>query len=178
MAKKNKDEVIPEAAPEKPAEDSQVKEQPQVQADVQKELEDKLAEKNDQLLRLAAEFDNFRKRTQREKEEIYSSSKTAVIKELLPVLDNFERAAKNTQCNAEDYKKGIEMTFVQFKEILDKCGVEAFGEAGEKFDPNMHSAVMHVEDDGVEENTIAEVFAKGYKIGDKVVRFAVVKVAN
>jgi molecular chaperone GrpE len=94
------------------------------------------------------------------------------------VIDNLKRAAKNSEGNVEDYKKGIEMTFSQFEEILKKLGVESFGTAGDKFDPNMHSAVMHAEDDSFSENEIVEVFAKGYKIGDKVIRFAVVKVAN
>jgi molecular chaperone GrpE len=184
LAKNNKDEVAPE---EKVCEFNQeVKEQTERDAQVEqagqaneiKELEDKLADNNDRLLRLAAEYDNFRKRTQREKEELFLSSKVSIISELLPVLDNFERASQNSESNAEDYKKGVEMTFNQFAEIMKKLGVEPFGAVGEKFDPNMHNAVMHIQDDNLSESEIAEVFVKGYKIGDKIIRFATVKVAN
>lgn len=141
-------------------------------------LRKELDEKNDQFLRLYAEYDNFRKRSQKEKQDIYSSSKADVIKELLPVLDNFERAANNTECSFEDYKKGIDLIFNQFGEILKKTGVESYGERGDEFDPNIHNAVMTVVDDELGENVIAEVFTKGYKLGDKIIRDAVVKVAN
>ena len=144
----------------------------------EEKLKKELDEKNDQFLRLYAEYDNFRKRSQKEKQDIYSSSKADVIKELLPVLDNFDRASNNTECSFEDYKKGIELIFTQFEEILKKTGVESYGERGETFDPNIHNAVMTVEDDELGENVIAEVFSKGYKLGDKIIRDAVVKVAN
>ncbi len=144
----------------------------------EEQLQKALDEKNDQFLRLCAEYDNFRKRSLKEKQDIYSSSKADVYKELLPVLDNFDRAANNADANLEDYKKGIELIFNQFKEILTKNGVESFGEIGEEFDPNIHNAVMSVQDDTLGENVIADVFSKGYKLGDKVIREAVVKVAN
>ncbi|MPM84393.1 Protein GrpE [bioreactor metagenome] len=141
-------------------------------------LSDQLADKNDQLLRLAAEYDNFRKRTIREKESIYSDVKSNVLGEFLPIIDNFERALNNRDAETEDYKKGIDMIFNQFLEIIKKHGVEAFGDKGDAFDPNVHNAVMHVEDDTLENNVVAEVFTKGYKVGDNVIRPAVVKVAN
>ena len=98
--------------------------------------------------------------------------------ELLPVLDNFERAASNKEASLEDYQKGIDMIFNQFNDILKKAGVEAFGEKGDEFDPNIHSAVMHIDDENEKENVIVDVFSKGYKLGDRVLRAAVVKVAN
>lgn len=142
------------------------------------QLQKALDEKNDQFLRLCAEYDNFRKRSIKEKQDIYSSSQADVYKELLPVLDNFDRAANNADANLEDYKKGIELIFNQFKEILAKNGVESFGEIGDEFDPNIHNAVMSVQDDSLGENVIADVFSKGYKLGDRIIREAVVKVAN
>jgi len=144
----------------------------------EEKLQKALDEKNDQFLRLYAEYDNFRKRSQKEKQDIYSSSKADVIKDLLPVLDNFDRASNNINGSFEDYKKGIELIFSQFEEILKKNGVESYGERGDAFDPNIHNAVMTVEDDELGENVIAEVFTKGYKLGDKIIRDAVVKVAN
>lgn len=144
----------------------------------EEKLQKALDEKNDQFLRLYAEYDNFRKRSQKEKQDIYSSSKAEVIKDILPVIDNFERAASNKEASYEDYQKGIEMIFNQFIQILSKQGVEGFGEKGDAFDPNIHNAVMTVEDDSLGENVIAEVFTKGYKLGDRVIRDAVVKVAN
>jgi len=144
----------------------------------EQELEKQLAEKNDQLLRLAAEYDNFRRRSQREKDDIFKSSKATVVAELLPIIDNFERAETNpTDCLA-DYKKGMEMTYNQFMEVIKKLGIVTFGETGDSFDPNIHSAVMHVEDEKLGENVVAQVLSKGYKIGEKVIRSATVSVAN
>ncbi|MBE6772237.1 MAG: nucleotide exchange factor GrpE [Ruminococcaceae bacterium] len=144
----------------------------------EEKLQKALDEKNEQFLRLCAEYDNFRKRSQKEKQDIYSSSQAEVIKELLPVLDNFDRAANNKDGNFEDYKKGIDLIFNQFGEILKKLGVESYGERGDAFDPNIHNAVMTVEDAELGENEIASVFSKGYKLGDRVIREAVVQVAN
>lgn len=137
-----------------------------------------LDELNDKFLRLAAEYDNFRKRSVKEKSDIYSSAKSDVINDILPVIDNFERAADNSEADFDAYKKGIELIFNQFLGILKKYGVECFGEVGDKFDPSMHSAVMVVQDDSLGENEIAQVFTKGYRMGDKIIREAVVKVAN
>lgn len=141
-------------------------------------LEAELAETKERLLRTLAEYDNFRKRSQKEKEQAYGDSKASVLSELLPVLDNFERAANNSDAPAEDYKKGIDMIFNQFSEVFKKLGVEAFGEKGEQFDPNIHNAVMHSDDENEPENTITDVFTKGYKMGDRIIRAAIVKVVN
>lgn len=144
----------------------------------EQELEKQLAEKCEQFLRLAAEYNNYRKRSQREKDELYANSKATLVKELLPVIDNFERAGKDTTESFADYKKGIGLIYSQFTEIIKKLGIEAFGEAGEEFDPNKHSAVMHIEDEKLGENVIAMVINKGYKLGEKVIRSATVTVAN
>lgn len=163
----------------KPENTEEVKETAEEVVETKEEqLQKALDEKNDQFLRLYAEYDNFRKRSQKEKQDIYISSKADVIKELLPVLDNFDRAANNTECSFEDYKKGIDLIFNQFSEILNKTGVESYGERGDAFDPNIHNAVMTVEDDELGENQIASVFSKGYKLGDRIIREAVVTVAN
>ena len=142
------------------------------------ELENNLKDANDKFLRTLAEYDNYRKRSVREKEQAYADSKASVLSEILPVLDNFERAAGNRDAALEDYQKGIDMIFKQFQDILTKLGVESFGEKGDAFDPNLHSAVMHTEEEGEPENAISEVFSKGYKLGDKILRPAVVKVVN
>lgn len=144
----------------------------------EEELQKQLDEKNDQLLRIAAEYDNFRKRSQREKEALYAECKASVINALLPVADNFDRIFANPDGTLEDYKKGVEMTFKQFSDVFKNLGIESFGEVGEEFDPNLHNAVMHTEDDSVGENTITNVLVKGYKLGDKVIRPAMVAVAN
>ena len=129
-------------------------------------------------IRTLAEYDNFRKRTQKEKDSIFTESKATILTQLLPVIDNFDRAAMNSEADFESYKKGVEMMFSGFMDTMKKLGVEPFGEAGEKFDPNFHNAVMHCEDESLEENVITDVFSKGYKLGDKVLRPAMVKVAN
>lgn len=142
------------------------------------ELEKALQDANDKHLRTLAEYDNYRKRSQREKEQAYADSKASVLTELLPVLDNFERAAGNKDAAPADYQKGVDMIFNQFTEIFKKLGVEAYGEAGDTFDPNIHSAVMHTEEDGAPENSVTDVFSKGYRLGEKILRPAVVKVVN
>ncbi|MEE1137495.1 MAG: nucleotide exchange factor GrpE [Acutalibacteraceae bacterium] len=144
----------------------------------EQKLQKELDEKNEQFLRLCAEYDNFRKRSQKEKQDIYTSSQAEIVKELLPVLDNFDRAAENKECSFEDYKKGIDLIFTQLGEILKKLGIEAYGARGDEFDPNIHNAVMTVEDPELGENQVASVFSKGYKLGDRVIREAVVQVAN
>lgn len=141
-------------------------------------LNNELSEEKDKFLRLAAEYDNYRKRSVKEKSDAYASSKADVISDFLPIIDNFERAAANSDADFDAYKKGIEMIFTQFMNVFSKYGVEAFGEEGEKFDPAFHNAVMVVEDENLGENVIAQVFSKGYKLGDKIIREAVVKVAN
>ena len=141
-------------------------------------LKKELEEKNDLYLRLAAEYDNFRKRSQREKEALYSDVKANVLGDILPVIDNFERALNESGDDIEGYKKGVEMIFNQLSETLKKHGVESFGEPGDTFDPNFHNAVLHIEDEKFGENAVAQVFSKGYKVGDRVIRPATVQVAN
>ena len=135
------------------------------------------AQAKDQLLRMAAEYDNYRKRSQKEKESAWADARAETVLAFLPVYDNLERALK--QETADDaYKKGVEMTMTGLKEILSKQGVEEIPALGETFDPNLHNAVMHVEDEDAGENTIVEVFQTGFQSGGKVIRFAMVKVAN
>ena len=140
-------------------------------------FEEKYNAERDAHLRLAAEYDNFRKRTIKEKEASYGNGKADAVAKVLPVYDNLERAL-NQPCEDAAYKKGVELTMTELVKILNGLGVEIFGEKGEAFDPNLHNAVMHIDDEALEENTISQVFQKGFKIGDKVVRFAMVQVAN
>ncbi|MBE6925086.1 MAG: nucleotide exchange factor GrpE [Ruminococcaceae bacterium] len=139
--------------------------------------EEKYNAERDAHLRVAAEFDNFRKRTIKEKEASYGNGKADAVAKLLPVYDNLERAL-NQPTEDEAYKKGVELTMNELVKIFTGLGVEIFGEVGETFDPNLHNAVMHIENEELGENVIAAVFQKGFKIGDKVVRFAMVQVAN
>jgi len=132
----------------------------------------------DQLLRLAAEFDNFKKRSQREREEAWLNAKAELFKAFLPVMDNFTRAAEAEATTIEDYKKGIDMILEQFAGVFAANEVAAFGEVGEAFDPNCHNAVMHIEDEKLGKNVIAAVYSKGYRVKDKVIRDAMVGVAN
>ena len=141
------------------------------------EAQKKAEELNDRLLRTMAEYDNFRKRTQKEKESIYPDAISFAVQTMLPVVDNFEFALKS-ECADENFKKGMEMIFNQMLESLKSLNVSEINPVGEPFDPEEHNAVMHVEDDTVEENTVVEVLRKGYKLGDKIIRFAMVKVAN
>ena len=139
--------------------------------------EEKYNAEHDSYLRLAADYDNFRKRTAKEKEQLYGNGKADAVEKLLPVYDNLERALNQPTEDAA-YNKGVEMTMTQLVTILNSLGVEIFGEAGDAFDPNIHNAVMHTEDDSAAENTITQVFQKGFKLGEKIVRFAMVQVAN
>lgn len=138
----------------------------------------KFDELNDRYLRMAAEYDNFRKRSQREREQAYTDAVSRAVTALLPTYDNLERAIKAETADAE-YKKGVEMTMTQLTESLKGLNVTVIeASAGTTFDPNFHNAVMHVEDEALGENVIAEVFQQGFQIGDKVIRHAMVKVAN
>ena len=139
--------------------------------------EEKYNAERDAHLRVAAEFDNFRKRTVKEKEQSYGNGKADAVAKMLPVYDNLERALNQPTEDAA-YKKGVEMTMNELVKILTSLGVEVFGNVGDTFDPNLHNAVMHTEDESFGENTISMVFQKGFKIGEKVVRFAMVQVAN
>lgn len=141
-------------------------------------LEKELADTKEQLLRVTAEYANFRKRSEKEKNESFAYATAKTVSEILTVIDNLERALSNEQEDYEGLKKGVQMTYDGLMASLEKLGVTAYGESGDKFDPNLHNAVMHVEDDSLEPNVITDVFQKGYKIKDKVVRPAMVKTAN
>ena len=169
MAKKDKKTEIP-------TEEEQTQEAVE-QTPAVNEWEEKYNAEHDSYLRLAADYDNFRKRTIKEKEQSYGNGKADAVEKLLPVYDNLERAL-NQPTQDEAYKKGVEMTMNQLVSIFAALGVEIFGNVGEEFDPNLHNAVMHTEEEGAPENTITQVFQKGFKLGEKIVRFAMVQVAN
>ncbi len=141
-------------------------------------LKAELENKNDLLLRTAAEFDNFKKRTERERTGVAEFAKANVIKELLPILDNIDRASVSEDKTSQDYIKGIELIVKQFEALGEKLGIKEVAKIGDTFDPTMHEAVMHIEDESLGENVIAEVLQKGFKIGDTIIRPAMVKVAN
>ena len=184
--KKKHDKAEPEQPSEVKEEQSQ-QEQPQQEEPPKEEAPkaeppkddsaEKLAAAEDKYLRLAAEYDNYRKRTAKEKEALWTDAKTQTVAAFLPVYDNLERALK--QETADDaFKKGVEMTMKGLQDALTGLGVEVIPAMGETFDPNRHNAVMHVEDENAGENTIVDVFQQGFICGDKVIRFAMVKVAN
>lgn len=176
MAKKDKEQDVAETADttvENTAEEITSEENSKLA-----ELEKDLAAAREAHIRTLAEYDNYRKRTAKEKEATWVDAKASCISELLPMLDNFDRALSVTDSDFESYKKGVEMIYQGFCDTLSKLGVEAFGEEGDEFDPNFHSAVMHIDDESLDENVLAQVFSKGYKIGEKVLRPAMVKVAN
>ena len=173
-AEENTKEEKTEPAPETekaPAEEEK-KEEPASEA-----KDPALTAMNDKYLRLCAEYDNFRKRSQKEKDALYDDIKANTVKSFLPVYDNLVRAlAQSTEDEA--YKKGVEMIMAQFRATMDKLGVTEMDCLGQKFDPAFHNAVMHVDDEEKGENEIVEVFQQGFMVGDKVIRFAMVKVAN
>ncbi len=143
-----------------------------------KELEEALEKEKESRLRLMAEYDNYRKRTSAEKLSIYNDATAKAIEEILPMADSITLALQNMQDAPEEFKKGIELVGNQLKASLDKLKVEAFCEVGDDFDPNIHNAVAKIESEDFEENKISAVFQKGYKIGDKIIRHAMVQVAN
>ena len=147
------------------------------QAAPQLEAQEPQAAPDDRFLRLAAEYDNYRKRTAKEKEALWAQAKADTAVAFLPVYDNLERALKQETAD-EAYKKGVEMTMNQLKEVFSKLGITEIDALGKPFDPNLHNAIMHVEDENFGENTVAEVFQAGFMLGEKVIRFAMVKVAN
>ena len=175
MAKKEKD-IQQETPVEETVETAEVTEEV-TEAPAVDPWEEKYNALNDSHLRLAAEFDNFRKRTVKEKEASYGNGKSDAVAKMLPIYDNLERALNQETADAA-YKKGVEMTMNELVKIFTSLGVEIFGNVGDAFDPNLHNAVMHIDSDELEENTLSQVFQKGFKIGDKVVRFAMVQVAN
>ena len=167
----------PEAEAAKQPEEKKHEDAKQQEASEFGKAQQALAQEHDSYLRLAAEYDNYRKRSQKEKDNLYTEIRSETVVKFLPVYDNLERAlAQETQDAA--FKKGVEMTMNQLVSVMEKLGVESFGAAGDHFDPQLHNAVMHIEDESLGENVIAEVFQKGFKVGEKVVRFAMVKVAN
>ena len=168
MSKKHKEDM--QATPAE--ETVEVAEEPAVN-----EWEEKYNAEHDAHLRLAAEYDNFRKRNTKEKELLYALGKAEAVEKLLPVYDNLERALNQPTAD-EAYKKGVELTMTELVKIFGTLGVEIYGQVGEAFDPNIHNAVMHIDDEAFGENTIAQVFQKGFKLGEKIVRFAMVQVAN
>ncbi len=173
MGKKEKEQKkspVEEAVAEPAAEEV-------VEAPTADPWEEKYNAEHDAYLRLYADYDNFRKRTVKEKDAAYGNGKADTIAKLLPVYDNLERALQQETADAA-YKKGVEMTMAELVKIFTALGVEIFGQAGDSFDPELHNAVMHIEDENLGEGTIAAVFQKGFKLGDKVVRFAMVQVAN
>lgn len=141
------------------------------------ESEKALAEKDKQYQYLAAEYDNFRRRSAKEKTDAYSNAKADAALAFLPVFDNLQRALA-APCTDEAYAKGVEMTMTQLRQVLEKLGITEIDALNQPFDPNLHNAVMHVDDESVGESTVVEVFQSGFKMGDKVIRFAMVKVAN
>ena len=172
MAKKEKEknetpveEILEEAVEETPA-------APEINP-----FEEKYNLEHDAHLRLAAEYDNFRKRTTREKEQSYQNGRADAVEKLLPVYDNLSRALQQETQDAA-FKKGVEMTMTELLKILNSLGVEVYGQVGDLFDPNLHNAILHVDDDTIPENTITQVFQQGFKMGEKIVRFAMVQVAN
>jgi len=140
-------------------------------------FEEKYNAEHDAHLRLAAEYDNFRKRTAKEKEQSYQNGRSDAVEKLLPVYDNLHRALQQETQDAA-FKKGVEMTMTELVKILEGLGVEIFGAEGDQFDPNLHNAIVHIDDESIPENTITQVFQQGFKMGDKIVRFAMVQVAN
>ena len=173
-------ETAPQEAPAAEAPETPKQEAPETEApqpDETEQFRQKLAAEHDLYLRLAAEYDNFRKRSRKEKEALYLDVKAETAGKFLPVFDDLERALANETAD-EAYKKGVELIMSEFRKIIKELGGEEFGETGDPFDPNAHNAVMHVEDESLGENVVAQVFQKGFRIGEKVIRHAVVKVAN
>lgn len=184
MSKKEKkqpeaQEAVNSAPQEEAVPETEAPETPETQAGPSETeaLQQAIAQQEDKFLRLCAEYDNYRRRTQKEKESVYQDATAAAVKALLPVYDNLERALKQ-ETSDEAYKKGVEMTMTGLRKALEGLGVTEIDAVGQSFDPNVHNAVMHVEDDSLGENTVAEVFQAGFMLGDKVIRFAMVKVAN
>ena len=177
MSKKKEDQVpeaeeLREETPETPATEEENPLLKELEA-----MKEQAAAQEDKFLRLCAEYDNFRRRSKQEKDGIYAEATAQAVSALLPVYDNLERALKQETAD-EAYKKGVEMTMAGLKKAFETLGVTEIDAVGQPFDPNVHNAVMHVEDEALGENTVAEVFQAGFMLGEKVIRFAMVKVAN
>ncbi len=174
---KNKSNEAPKEEPETVKESEAVEAATDEASSELEQIRQKLDQERDAHLRLAAEYDNFRKRSQKEKDTSYANGKADTIGKLLPIYDNLARALQQPTEDAA-YKKGVEMTMTELEKIFQGMGVTAFGEVGDAFDPNFHNAVMHTENEELGENVIAQVFQKGFQVADKVIRFAMVQVAN
>ena len=172
MSKKKQNEPVQEEQQEQ-VQTETVENQP----DPAEQVKEQLAQQEDKYLRLAAEYENYRRRTAKEKESIWTDVKADTAAAFLPVYDNLERAVKQETAD-EAYKKGVEMTMTQLKEVFAKLGIEEIPSLGQTFDPNVHNAVLHIDDEQFGENEVVEVFQAGFRCGDKVLRFAMVKVAN
>ena len=166
-----------EAEAAKQSKEKKPEEAKQQEASEFEKAQQALAQEHDSYLRLAAEYDNYRRRTAKEKDSIWNDAKADAAVAFLPVYDNLERALKQETAD-EAFKKGVEMTMTQLKTVLEKLGITEIPALGQTFDPNLHNAVMHVEDENFGENTVCDVFQAGFQLGDKVIRFAMVKVAN
>ncbi len=176
----NKEENIEETVPQEEETAAEAAAEVETEASADTELDAAkaaLADKDKQYQYLAAEYDNFRRRSVKEKTEAYSKAKADAAVSFLPVFDNLQRALA-VPCADEAYVKGVEMTMNQLRQVLEKLDIHEIDALGQPFDPNMHNAVMHVDDDTVGENVIVEVFQSGFTMGEKVIRFAMVKVAN
>lgn len=170
--KEEKEETKAETKKEK-----KPKKESKKEAEIKEAAEKLIQEEKEKYLRLCAEYDNFRKRSQKERESLYNDIKADTLLKFLPVYDNLERALKQETAD-EAYRKGVEMIMSQFNTTMEKLGVTEIEAAGEKFDPTYHNAVMHIDDESFGENEVVEVFQKGFKLNDKIIRFAMVKVAN
>ena len=177
MSKKDKDQNKPESQQEAAAEEPAQEVVQESEQSPEEAIQAAIREQEDKYLRLLAEYDNYRKRSQKEKEHAWTSAKADTAKEFLPVYDNLERALKQETAD-EAYAKGVQMIMTQLKNVLEKLGIQEIPAQGETFDPNVHNAVMHIDDENLGENVVAEVFQAGFQIGDKVIRHAMVKVAN
>ena len=176
MSKKDQDQNKPESQQEETAEEA-VQEEQAAEPTPEEALQASLREQEDKYLRLLAEYDNYRKRSQKEKENAWTTAKADTAKEFLPVYDNLERALKQ-ETTDEAYAKGVQMIMTQLKTVLEKLGIEEIPALGETFDPNFHNAVMHTEDPERGEGEIITEFQKGFRMGERVIRFSMVQVAN
>ena len=178
MPEKKKKEHEPEQPKAQASETAPEQKEDGKQVSASEELSaEQLQEQSDRLLRTLAEYDNYRKRSIKEKDAIYPQAKADTVEKFLPIIDNFERAMQ-TECSDEAFKKGVDLIFQAFCKTMKELSVEEIGKEGEPFNPDLHNAVMHIEDDSLGDNVVAQVLQKGYRIGDRVVRYAMVKVAN
>ncbi len=175
----NQDEATPEntASPEETTAEEAPAEETVAEVDEVAVLRAELAAANDKYLRMLAEYDNYRRRSQKEKQSVWQEAVAETVKELLPIADNLDRAA-HADGDADAIRTGLDMTLTALTAMMTKLGLEFYGETGDLFDPNLHNAVMHVDDDTLGEGVITDVFQRGCRLGDKIIRFAMVKVAN